>query len=256
MEHQAPGRPGGRKKPHAALNRKLSKWAAGIRAPLENAQSEKLIRVCDLVSRANARANLTGTIPLEEIARKHVVDSLAAVPLLTNSKTLLDIGSGAGFPGLALNIAIPPLRTVLLESNRKKCLFISEAASLLGLAGVEVMNARAETAGKNTGCRERFDSVVCRAVSNLNVISEYALPFLKKGGIFIAYKGPGALEEISRSTEAINVLGGEVTGTREYELPVKKEKRVLVLIRKTHATPAKYPRREGIVEKRPIGISG
>ena len=165
---------------------------------------------------------------------------------------MADIGSGAGFPGMVLKIACPGISAAFIDSSKKKCAFIRDAAKALCLENAEAINARAEAAGKEISCRERFDIVVCRAVSHLSVITEYALPFLKTGGEFIAFKGPGAEREAAESRGAVKALGGEPAGIRKLALPEGKEDRALILIRKIKPTPLKYPRREGLARKRPI----
>lgn len=233
---------------------RLIRWAGEIGVHLKEPEASLLLRYAGLVCEANRKIRLTGALRLEEILRKHVIDSLTAAPYINNEEglRLADIGSGAGFPGMALKITAPGVSTSLIESSRKKSRFIKETANALCLDNIEVINARAELAGQEISCRESFDVVVCRAVSHLSVITEYALPFLKIGGEFIAFKGREAEKKIAESSRAIKLLGGEPAGIKKLSLPEGKENRALIFIRKTKPTPLKYPRREGIAGKRPI----
>ncbi len=232
----------------------LPAWARGMGITIDIPASELIILHANMVKKANSRTSLTGKTSLYEIVRKHSLDSLSAVPYITGCRgaSMLDIGSGAGFPGIVLHAAAPGMKTVLIESSRKKCEFLEEARLSLALENVSVLNTRAESAAQNISCRERFDVVVCRAVAKMAVIAEYALPFLREGGVFLAYKGPGAQKELIMGHAALTKLGGEVEGCFESVLPGIGEKRTLIMVRKTSSTPAGYPRREGIPEKRPI----
>ncbi len=229
-------------------------WAEEIGAHLTDEQGELLVRYAGLVCSENRNIRLTGPLTIDEILRKHVCDSLTAAPLIPQKEglRLIDIGSGGGFPGMVLKIAKPFISTTLMDSSRKKSGFLETAARSLSIQNITVINDRAERAAKNFSCRENFDVVVCRAVSHLSVITEYALPLMKPGGDFIAYKGRGAAEEVSESKNAIDLLGGELTGIKKLALPCGNEHRALILIRKIAETPLKYPRREGIPRKRPL----
>jgi 16S rRNA (guanine527-N7)-methyltransferase len=240
--------------PSSPLLGKLLRWSREAGADITEEQAARLLFFAMLICRENQTTRLTGTLQLEEIVRKHVFDSLTAAPLITGNKRrlLLDIGSGAGFPGMVLGIAKPQVRVSLLESSKKKCEFLKRAAFSTGIEGLTILNDRAENAGKNISCREAFDVVVCRAVAHLSVITEYALPFLKTGGVFIAYKGRSAEEEIGESGHAFCELGGALSRVVKIALPEGGEERRLILLKKERPAHPKYPRREGIPGKRPL----
>lgn len=204
-----------------------------------------------LAARADKR-DLTAARGEREVAVRHLADCLAGLLVLKQEKLrLLDIGAGAGFPGLVLKIMRPAWEVTLLEANRKKCAFLMEAAAALGLRGVRVIWERAEALAHHAGHREGYGAVVARAVAELRVVLEYGLPLVEKGGLFVAYKGRGAREELGRAGRALAVLGGETEELREYRLGGGGEG-VLVVIRKTKETPAAYPRREGVPARRPL----
>ena len=165
---------------------------------------------------------------------------------------MIDIGSGAGFPGLPLKIYRPEMRLTLLESQKKRIAFLKEARERLNLLDVEILHGRAETYGHLKGCRESYDLAVCRAVGGLATIVELALPFLKDKGIFIAMKGPKAKEEIAQAERAMELLSGRLKGSKHFTLPFTNDKRVLVLIEKQNPTPDRYPRRPNLPQKRPL----
>ncbi len=217
----------------------------------------------------NQRFNLTTVVGYDEVQLRHFLDSLTCLlalpgwsrevvgselPLVCQPQPwqCIDIGAGAGFPGLPLKIVCPELRLTLLEATRKKVEFLLHLTDDLGLQGVEVIWERAETLGQNPHYRERYDVVVARAVAELPVLSELCLPFCRVGGRFIAQKGVEAEKEIAVATEALDRLGGIIREVKEVSLPGQRERRALVVIEKVAPTPAGYPRRAGIPAKRPI----
>lgn len=207
----------------------------------------------------NNKFNLTAITKEEEIVSKHFIDSLACLLSIPQSffvhpGSLLDIGSGAGFPGLPLKIYRPAFRLTLLEASQKKAGFLQHICAQLSLQGVEILVGRAEEYGQKNPWRGNYDVVVARAVDTLAVLVEYALPFLKEGGIFIAQKGSDISKELQKATMAIKVTGGAIKEIRGYEvqLGTDRSRRNLVVIEKVAATPAKYPRRVGAPKKRPI----
>jgi 16S rRNA (guanine527-N7)-methyltransferase len=218
----------------------------------------------------NQRFNLTTVTGYEEVQRRHFLDSLTcllALPGWSHDVTgsqlpficrpqpwlCLDVGAGAGFPGLPLKIVCPELRLTLLEATRKKVEFLLHVVEDLGLEGVEVIWDRAEALGQNPRYRERYDVVVARAVAEMAVLGEFCLPFCRIGGRFVAQKGPEASRETEAGAAALERLGGVVRELREMALPGQREQRVLVVIDKVGPTPAAYPRRPGIPAKRPLG---
>jgi len=207
-----------------------------------------------LVKEAAAGLNLTAIKEPEEAAAKHFVDSLALLRWVSlgEGDRLLDLGSGAGFPGVPLAVAAPGCRVFLLEAVRKKCFFLEQVVKRLGLKNTTVVCGRAEEYGRLDRYREQFGWVVARGVAVLRELAEYALPFVAVGGCFVAYKGPRAAAEIEAARGALELLGGRVEEMVTYSLPKGGEKRVLVFIRKERATPAQFPRRAGVARKRPL----
>lgn len=196
----------------------------------------------------NSYFNLTAITEKEEVYKKHFVDSVIGVNKLIGEK-LIDVGSGAGFPALAIKIVKPELQITLLESIGKKCEFLKTVVKELNLKNVFVINGRAEDYAKNEDFREKFDIVTARAVARLNTLSEYCLPFVKIGGTFVAYKG-NAKEEIKEAENAINILGGKISEVKEYNL--EEALRTLVYVKKIKNTPEKYPRGHGKERKNPL----
>jgi len=239
--------------------------AAGFRDVLERGASELGIR---LDSRAigvferhyrvlvdcNRRVNLTSIEGEEEAAVKHFLDSLTcllAVDLPEGCK-VVDVGSGAGFPGVVLKVARGGIRLALVEASRKRADFLRDLVDMLGLSDVEVLWDRAERLGRTSVHRESYDVVTARAVGEMAVLAELCLPFVRVGGMFVAQKGPDAREEMEASAEAVETMGGVVDRVVPVCLPFGYGGRSIVVVRKESTTPARYPRRPGIPEKRPI----
>ena len=214
----------------------------------------------------NKRFNLTAITDYDQVQVKHFLDSLTCllavrspqsavqVPAvdLGSSTRVIDIGAGAGFPGLPLKIVYPDLRLTLLEATGKKVGFLEYVVSCLGLDGVEVIKGRAEEWGRHAAYRERYDLVLARAVARLPVLVEYALPFCRRGGLLVAHKGVDADAEAKMAEVAIATLGGDLRRIVHLELPHLAEVRSLVVIEKIAPTPEEYPRRPGIPSNRPI----
>lgn len=199
----------------------------------------------------NARVNLTALTTRDEVFLKHFLDSLSIAPHIEPAQRLIDIGSGAGFPGLALKIALPSLRVTLLEATGKKIAFLRHLTTQLDLRDVTLLHARAEEAAHDAAQRAQYDVAVARAVAPLATLLEYALPFLRRGGVFIAQKGIAVDEEVRAATHARAVLGGRVREIVPAQLP-GLEQRHLVIIEQVAAMPDKYPRRAGIPARQPL----
>ncbi len=203
----------------------------------------------------NEKFNLTAITDYDEVQIKHFLDSLTcllAVPCPLSLVPCIDIGAGAGFPGLPLKIACPDLQLTLLEATGKKVGFLEHIVGRLGLTEVEVIKGRAEEVGRDAVHRERYDLALARAVAELPVLVEYALPFCRLGGLFVAQKGPEGDAEAEAAEGAIATLGGALRRIVHLELPHLGEARSLVVIEKIAPTPEKYPRRPGIPSKRPL----
>jgi 16S rRNA (guanine527-N7)-methyltransferase len=202
----------------------------------------------------NQKFNLTAIRDSESIRTKHFLDSFSCVLAWKSSppNQLIDVGTGAGFPGIPLKILYPNLKLTLVESVGKKAMFCQHIVRMLGLEHVEVIHARAEDLGQNMQHREKYDWAVARAVAHLNVLSEYMIPLVKIGGAMLAQKGESGLAEAQSAEEAMHILGGKLKQLVPVNLPSVAEDRYLVIVEKVAATPPKYPRKPGIPMKQPL----
>lgn len=215
-------------------------------------QADELIAYADLLVEWNEKINLTAITDNEGIATKHFLDSLSAITTGYVNGRVIDVGTGAGFPGLVLKIAKPEIKLTLLDSLNKRVSFLRTVSDNLNLTGIEFVHARAEDAGKNAEYRGKFDTVVSRAVANMAVLSEWCLPFLKIGGYFLALKGPLADEELKDAKRAISILGGKIEDVKEIEIPFTELNHKIIIVKKVRQTPMKYPRKPAIAAKNPI----
>lgn len=216
-------------------------------------QLEQFELYYELLIETNKVMNLTAITEPEEVAVKHIIDSLLAYDAkLFPGKLLADVGTGAGFPGIPLKIFCPALKVVLLDSLAKRLKFLEMVIEKLGLQDISCVHLRAEDAGQNKAHREKYDLVTARAVARLSVLSEYCLPLVKQGGFFIALKGSKFQDEISEGRAAVAMLGGEIISADEVKLPGLDDGRAIVRIRKVKSTPAKFPRKAGLPEKQPL----
>lgn len=202
----------------------------------------------------NKTTNLTAITDPEAIEMRHFLDSLSvmlAIPFAPGQR-VIDVGTGAGFPGLPLRLVHPQIELTLLEATAQKASFLGHIAQSLKLDNVRILNQRAEEAGQDTDSREQFDIVLARAVAGMPVLMEYLLPLCKVGGCCVALKGENAAAEVQQAEYALRILGGHVKKILPVELPRVTETHHLVLVEKTAATPTKYPRRPGIPSKRPL----
>ncbi|MCL2564512.1 MAG: 16S rRNA (guanine(527)-N(7))-methyltransferase RsmG [Defluviitaleaceae bacterium] len=205
----------------------------------------------DLLLSWNEKMNLTTITNREEIVVKHFLDSLMLLKFEEiKGQSLIDIGTGAGFPGLVLKIAENSLNTTLMDSLSKRLVFLNEVISKLGLENIKLNHSRAEDLAHDFDLRESFDIAASRAVAKVNTLCEYALPYVKIGGIFVAYKGPEYSEELKEAASAIETLGGELERVEEFK--IKEHSRSLIFIRKLSQTPPNYPRKSNTIAKKPI----
>lgn len=232
----------------------LKTGAEAIGISLNEKQIAQFVKYYEILVEWNSFMNLTGITEYEEVVQKHFVDSLALCKALDVSKaeSLIDIGTGAGFPGIPLKIAYPHLKVTLLDSLQKRIKFLNEVIAQLGLEKVETIHGRAEDFAKPSMKRESYDLCVSRAVANLASLSEYCLPYVKVGGYFIPYKSGKAEEELEESKKAVFLLGGKIEQEVKFMLPDSDITRNLIKIKKVSATPKKYPRKSGLATKEPI----
>lgn len=221
---------------------------------LSEHQIEQFIQYYEMLVEWNEVMNLTAITEYDDVMKKHFIDSISLIKAydVNQNATVIDVGTGAGFPGLALKIAYPNLQVTLLDSLNKRIHFLNAVIEKLGLTGVETVHGRAEDFAKPDKFREKFDLCVSRAVANLSTLSEYCLPFVKQGGLFISYKSEKISEEMTAAKNAIYVLGGKVINQIEFMLPDSDIYRNLVVIQKERITPKKYPRKAGLPAKEPL----
>ena len=223
---------------------------------LTEEQLANFSKYLELISLWNQKLNLTAQKTRIDIIIRHFIDSLTCIEAMEVKSNLysnlLDVGTGAGFPGIPLKIIFPSLELFLLEVRKKKTAYLAELITQLNLLNTYLLVGRAEVYGKKIEYRERYDVVVSRAVAPLNILAEYCLPFVRLGGIFIAQKGKSYTQELENSLPAIQLLGGELVNIEKINLPILNQERFLLKINKIKNTPVKYPRREGIPQKRPL----
>ena len=223
-----------------------------INIVLNEEQIEQFYKYMNLLIEWNEKMNLTAIIEPEEIIQKHFIDSLTILNRIEDNKSVVDVGTGAGFPGIPLSIMNPTLKITLVDSLNKRLVFLQEVINQLGLKNVELVHARAEDFGQNKKYREKFDIATSRAVANLATLSEYLIPLVKVGGKCICMKAANATEEIDQAKKAISILCGAISKVDEFCLPQSDIGRTIIEIQKEKQTPNKYPRKAGLPSKEPI----
>ena len=221
---------------------------------LNDSQIQQFLIYYEMLIEWNQFMNLTAITEYDEVMKKHFIDSISLCKAFNVSDCIscIDVGTGAGFPGLALKIAYPELQMTLLDSLNKRIHFLNAVIDKLSLTGIETIHGRAEDIAKPGKLRESFDLCVSRAVANLSTLSEYCLPFVRKGGYFISYKSEKITKEMETGRNAISILGGEVKEQVEFLLPDSDIYRNLFVIEKKRITPEKYPRKAGLPGKEPL----
>lgn len=231
------------------LIRSLGKW----NIKLSITQVSQFNKYYELLIEWNKRMNLTAITDLEEVVQKHFLDSCALFNYINlENHTLMDVGTGAGFPGIPLKILAPDCNIVLVDSLNKRLNFLNEVIKELSLKNITTVHSRIEPLAHDKEYREKFDIVTSRAVAYLSVLSEYCLPFVKIGGVFAPYKSGNISDEISDAKKAISVLGGKINSVEEFDLPFSDYSRSIIMIDKVKSSPNKYPRRAGTPTKSPI----
>lgn len=231
---------------------KLQNQAQKIDINLTNKQLNEFYTYMNLLIEWNKNINLTAITEPEEIIKKHFIDSLTISKNIQKDSSIIDVGTGAGFPGIPLKIVREDINVVLLDALNKRLNFLNEVIKENKLENIETVHFRAEEIGKNKKYREKYDIATSRAVAQLNILAEYLLPLVKIGGKCICMKGSNVEEELKNSKKAITILGGEIEKIEEFILPDSDIKRNVIIIKKVNSTPAKYPRKPGTPAKEPI----
>lgn len=221
---------------------------------ISSKKMDQFIKFYEILIEKNKVMNLTGITELNEVIIKHFVDSLSIVKIMDMNSidTMIDMGTGAGFPGVPIKIMFPEINVLLMDSLNKRIKFLREASDYCGLQKIDFVHGRAEELGKNKNYREKFDLCVSRAVADLSVLSEYCMPFVKVGGNFVCYKSANSNEEIEKAENAIKLLSGCVNNRIDFVLPNSNFSRTLLKISKVKNISKDYPRRAGIPTKNPL----
>lgn len=241
----------------------LAEGCAHLGLPLSERQLTNFALFYQELVTWNEKFNLTGITDLAEVQTKHFLDSLVALPLLaelwgetlppTRAFHCIDVGTGAGFPGLPLKLIAPRLKWSLMDGTGKKITFLQQLLTKLNVPDVNLIQGRAEELGRETSYRGQFDLVAARAVAPLNTLVEYLLPFARLGGVVAIYKGASAAQEFVAARKAIELLGGETVRLAPVHVPFLNEQRFILLVKKVRPTPNQYPRGQGLARKKPLG---
>ena len=223
-----------------------------IKINIEKEDIEQFYNYMKLLLEWNEKINLTAITDPKEIIVKHFIDSLTIAKYIPQGATLVDVGTGAGFPGIPLKICRKDVKITLVDSLNKRIKFLEDVIQQLNLKDIETIHTRAEEFGKNSKYRERFDVATSRAVANLATLSEYLIPLVKINGKCICMKGPDIEEELEKGKKAIKILGGNISKVDSFELPNTDIKRTILIVDKVEKTPLRYPRKPGMPSKEPI----
>lgn len=232
----------------------LKEYIQKIGIELSQDKIDKLIKYYELLVEKNKVMNLTAITEYKDVVIKHFADSLSIIKAVNISEVtnIIDIGTGAGFPGMVLKIVFPDVKITLLDSLNKRVNFLNEVIAELQLKDINAIHGRAEDYAHNDTYREKYDLCVSRAVANLSTLSEYCIPYVKVGGKFVSYKAGECEEEINNAKKALNMLGGKIEETVDFILPETDISRTFVVIDKLRNTSVKYPRKSGLPSKEPL----
>ena len=232
----------------------LKTAANDVNLELSEKQYEQFIKYMRLVQEWNEKINLTAITEDEEVVKKHFIDCIKAFKsdAIKNAKTIIDVGTGAGFPGLPIAIMNPNVKVTLLDSLNKRINYLNTVVRELGLKNVTTIHSRAEDGARKPELREKFDVATSRAVANMAVLSEYCMPYVKKDGYFVALKGPSVDEELKNATNAIKTLGGELKEIIEVSIEETDLKHNIVEVKKLNPCSKTYPRKAGTITKKPL----
>ena len=234
------------------FNEKMKESLKELNIEISEKQLNQFYNYMNILIEWNKVMNLTNITEPEGIIQKHFVDSLTVLKSIKENDSIIDVGTGAGFPGIPIKIVFPETRITLLDSLNKRIKFLEEVINKLELKNIETIHGRAEEVAHNKKYREKYDIAIARAVAPLNVLSEYLLPFVKIGGYAICMKGVKGKEEAEEGKNAIKILGGEITNNREFNLPNTEMARTIIEIEKIKNTEKKYPRKAGTPTKMPL----
>ena len=231
---------------------KMIELARMINVKLTEEQVEDFFKYMNLLLEWNEKINLTAITDVDDIILKHFIDSMTVLKYIEKDKSIIDVGTGAGFPGIPIAILREDVKITLLDSLNKRINFLNEVCSELKINNIETIHGRAEEAGQNKQYREKYDIAVSRAVANMTTLSEYLIPFVKVGGICICMKGSEIDHELEQAKFAIKELGGKIEKVEKFNLPDSDMERNIVIIKKIKPTPNRYPRKAGMPSKMPI----
>lgn len=234
---------------------KLKEGTQILNMDITDQQLGKFDKYISLLIQWNKKMNLTAITEPEEIIVDHFLDSISILNEINieDRHSIIDVGTGAGFPGIPIKIMKPHVKLVLLDSLKKRTEFLKVVAEELGLSNIEIIHSRAEDLAREEKYRENFDFVVSRAVASLNILAEYSIPFVKVGGYFVSYKGPAADKELQEASRAIEMLSGQKEPQiRTASVPFSQKTHKLIIIQKNTKTPKKYPRSPGKIKKSPL----
>ncbi|EZH66130.1 16S rRNA methyltransferase [Bacillaceae bacterium JMAK1] len=232
------------------------KWLKELNLTLSKEQEQQFETYAHELVEWNKNVNLTRITEEEEIYEKHFYDSLLASQCyeFDQVKTMIDVGGGAGFPGMPLKIVYPHIQLTVLDASKKRIQFLEHLADVLNIDGVSFVHARAEDGARDVNHRDHYDVAIARAVARMPVLAEYCLPFVKPQGVWIALKGKGGTEEADEAQEAIRLLQGSVADHHYFELPSESSERRIYVVGKKDVTPKTYPRKAGTITKKPLGL--